>query len=910
MTSEEYKRLIRKLIGIARSRDDAKALADAFEVVKAYDEQMRISVYDAEGGEVHFVDASGGGAADAHDYSHEIRLLAEGMLASGRSEYVSTLLEVELESLFFDAPYDFDAFCRYIESEREERNQFYLPRRKQLLPLARSLQDLEMGRIKLLGLSLPPGVGKALANETPVLTRNGWKAHGDLVVGDEVIGLDGKYKKVLAVHPKCMMDCEVEFSNGEKIICHENHEWPIHDRGKRSGHDYVAETKRLEKRKLNSGGEIGHRGHRYVIQAMHRGYVQGEEKDLPLDPYTLGVWLGDGTNTNPTICCAKDDISVIERVIRNGYEPRWQTTHKTTGVLYFGFGFRSILRSMGMCCSRRTLEKHIPPEYLTASVEQRLQLLAGLLDTDGTLTESKYTFTTAEPALRDSFKDLLATFGWRGCVRYYPPILSSSGIQGKRGYYNISFTPDIEIPCELERKRNKEPHKQRAIGFKDIRRVDPVEGNCITVEDGVYLVGKTLIPTHNSTIAIFYICWTSGRHPELQSIIASHNIEFVRGVYDEILRIMSPKGEYLWHKVFPGSPVVGTNAKDLRIDLGKRKRFQSVMLTSVKSGNAGKLRATNLLYCDDLVEGIEQAMNRDRMDALWRSYTVDLKQREQGNFVRELHISTRWSVHDVLGRLEATYGGRPEARFINVPVEDEETGRSNFNYPYGLGYTEQTISELKEAMDSQIFKALYMGTPVEYEGQLSAEEELRRYFELPDGEPDAVMAVCDTKTTGSDYCVLPVVYQYGNDFFVEDVVCENYAPDVVETSVVQMLLKHNVQTAQFESNVAGGKMAQVVQRRVEEAGGRTHITTKWTNSVKDTKIMVNAPWVKQHCIFKDNSVIKGAENAEYRLMLRQLTNYTLAGKNKHDDVPDAFAQLALYVDNRASAKIKLGKRWF
>lgn len=573
MTSEEYKRLIRKLIGIARSRDDAKALADAFEVVKAYDEQMRISVYDTEGGEVHFVDASGGGAADAHDYSHEIRLLAEGMLASGRSEYVSTLLEVELESLFFDAPYDFDAFCRYIESEREERNQFYLPRRKQLLPLARSLQDLEMGRIKLLGLSLPPGIGK-------------------------------------------------------------------------------------------------------------------------------------------------------------------------------------------------------------------------------------------------------------------------------------------------------------------------------------------------SALAIFYICWTSGRHPELQSIIASHNIEFVRGVYDEILRIMSPKGEYLWYKVFPGSPVVGTNAKDLRIDLGKRKRFQSVMLTSVKSGNAGKLRATNLLYCDDLVEGIEQAMNRDRMDALWRSYTVDLKQREQGNFVRELHISTRWSVHDVLGRLEATYGGRPEARFINVPVEDEETGRSNFNYPYGLGYTEQTISELKEAMDSQIFKALYMGTPVEYEGQLYAEEELRRYFELPDGEPDAVMAVCDTKTTGSDYCVLPVVYQYGNDFFVEDVVCENYAPDVVETSVVQMLLKHNVQTAQFESNVAGGKMAQVVQRRVEEAGGRTHITTKWTNSVKDTKIMVNAPWVKQHCIFKDNSVIKGAENAEYRLMLRQLTNYTLAGKNKHDDVPDAFAQLALYVDNRASAKIKLGKRWF
>lgn len=576
METKEYRKLINKLVHRAEAESDAKALSDAFELVKSYDEQVRLSVYDADGAEVRMVDALGE-SGDAHEMSKRIRLLAEKLLAGG-SAYVSTLMDVELESLFFDAPYDFDAFCRYIESERDDDKQFYLPRRKQLYPLVRSLQDLEMGRLKLLGISLAPGVGK-------------------------------------------------------------------------------------------------------------------------------------------------------------------------------------------------------------------------------------------------------------------------------------------------------------------------------------------------STLAIFFMCWTSGRHPELQSIIGSHNIEFVRSVYAEILRIISPKGEYLWHRVFPSVPLVGTNAKDLRIDLGKRKRFQTIELTSIKSGNAGKLRATNLLYCDDLVEGVEQAMSRDRMDALWRSYTVDLKQREQGNGpcgngVRELHISTRWSVHDVLGRLEETYGGRPNTKFINLPVEDPETGHSNFNYPYGLGYTDEMIAELKEAMDPQLFRALYLGLPVEYEGQLYPEEELRRYFSLPDGEPDAILAVCDTKTTGSDYCVLPVVYQYGSDYYVEDVVCENYGPDVVETNVVQMLLKHNVQQAQFESNVAGGKMAQVVQKRVEEGGGRTNITTKWTNSVKDTKIMVNASWVKNRCLFKDDSVIKGSAWAEYRLMLRQLTGYTLAGKNKHDDVPDAFAQLALYVDGRQGAKLKLSKRWF
>ena len=575
MTGEEYRQLINKLMGIARSRSDAKALADAFEIVKAYDEQSRLEVFDAEGRSVILSDLTDG-SIDAHGYSTQIRRLAEEMLASGRSEYVSTLLDIELESLFFDAPYDFDAFCRFLESERDERARFYEPRRKQLYPLAMSLQQLEMGIIKRLLISMPPGTGK-------------------------------------------------------------------------------------------------------------------------------------------------------------------------------------------------------------------------------------------------------------------------------------------------------------------------------------------------TTLAIFFVCWTSGRHPEMQSIIGSHSNEFVRGVYDEILRILSPSGEYLWNRVFPHVGVAGTNAKNLRIDLGKRKRFETIELVSIKAALAGKVRATNLIYGDDYVEGSEQASSRERMDELFRKVTTDVLQRGQGPSIKHLMIATRWTPFDVIGRMESIYGGRPDTRVINLPVKDPVTGKSNFFYPYNLGYDDKTIAEIEEAIDPTDFKALYMGQPIFREGQLYPEEELQRYFELPDPavvEPDAILAVCDTKTTGSDYCVLPVVYQYGDKFYVEDVVCENYAPDVVETSVVQMLLKHKVQAAQFESNVAGGKMAQVCQQRIDEAGGRTHITTKWTQANKETKIQVNAAWVKKHCLFKDNSVIKGSEWAEYRLMLRQLTQYTLMGKNKHDDVPDAFAQLALYIDGKVKAKLKLEKRWF
>ena len=131
MTNSEYRALISKLIERTSARKDAKALSDAFELVKAYDEQVRLDVFDAAGSQVQISELSGE-AADSHSYSQRIRRLAEGMLADGQSDYVSTLLDIVQESLFFDSPYDFDAFCRYVESEREERNQFYMPRRKQL----------------------------------------------------------------------------------------------------------------------------------------------------------------------------------------------------------------------------------------------------------------------------------------------------------------------------------------------------------------------------------------------------------------------------------------------------------------------------------------------------------------------------------------------------------------------------------------------------------------------------------------------------------------------------------------------------------------------------------------------------------------------------------------------------------
>ena len=426
-------------------------------------------------------------------------------------------------------------------------------------------------------------------------------------------------------------------------------------------------------------------------------------------------------------------------------------------------------------------------------------------------------------------------------------------------------------------------------------------------DDKLDLLAISLPPgSGKTTLAIFYLTWLAGKHSDEPMLTGSHSNSFVRGVYDECLRILDPQGEYLWHDVFPTVSVSNTNAKDCRIDLGKRKRFETLEFTSIGTGNAGLYRASKLLYCDDLVSGIEVALSKERLDKLWETYTTDLRQRKIGDHCKELHIATRWSVHDVIGRLEHDYGDSDRAKFIVIPALDEND-ESNFDYAYGVGFNTKFYHEQRNIMEDASWRALYMNQPIEREGLLYQEDELRRYFELPDGEPDAIISVCDTKDRGTDYCGMPIAYQYGQDFYIEKIICDNSNPEIVETRLVMALLEHKVQMSRFESNSAGGRVAQKVQEQVKAKGGHTKITTKYTTANKETKIIVNSPWIKEHCLFKDNSVIT---DKEYKKALNFLCTYTMAGKNKNDDIPDAFAQLSEFAQSLEGNKVTVFQRPF
>ncbi len=408
-----------------------------------------------------------------------------------------------------------------------------------------------------------------------------------------------------------------------------------------------------------------------------------------------------------------------------------------------------------------------------------------------------------------------------------------------------------------------------------------------------------------SGLAQFYLDWLAGRNPLLGMLVASHNTAFLRGMYEETCRELDPLGEYTYAEIFPERRIVKTNALDLKIDVDKPQRFSTFQFRSIQGGNAGLARAVQLLYMDDIVEGIEEAMSEERLEAKWTKVNTDLLQRTQGNICKILLIMTRWSVRDPIGRFQKIHEDNPRALFLTMPALNEND-ESNFDYGGHIGFSTDYYHSIRDLMDEASFRALYMNEPVERSGILFSPDELQRFFDLPTDEPDAIWAVCDTKNKGDDYFCMPIAYQYGNRFYIAKIICDNKTPEVVEPRLVDALCAHGVKMARFESNSAGGRIAENVQAKVKERGGITKIVTKYSTANKETRIIVDSAFVKEHFLF----LSPDKYDAEYRLAMNMLAAYTMSGKNRHDDVPDAMSMLADFVQAKVSNIVQVVKRPF
>lgn len=426
------------------------------------------------------------------------------------------------------------------------------------------------------------------------------------------------------------------------------------------------------------------------------------------------------------------------------------------------------------------------------------------------------------------------------------------------------------------------------------------------IDDELDILSISMPPgTGKTTLGEFFISFVMGHYPNTPNLMSSHSGFMTRMFYDAVLNIIT-SNEYCWSDVFPDVIFEGNNAKEETINLGRWQPFKTLTCRPIRGSLTGVTRCEGFLYVDDLVSGIEEALSIDRLDKLYGEYTTDLKSRKKKK-AKEIHIATRWSIHDVIGRLERMYEGNPRAEFIAVPDIDPKTGKSNFDYDYDVGFDEKYFHDMEMSMDDVSYRCLYKSDPIEREGILYHPTELQRYLGgLPDREPDSILAICDTKDTGTDYNFLGVFYQYGDRYYLEDLVFKNIDPGTLDELNSDMLVKHHVQQAQFESNKEGSRTANEVERLVREKGGRCHITKKYTTQNKETKIIVNSSWVKEHVIFKD--ITEYEPKSDYGVMMSFLCSYTQLGKNKHDDAPDALAMFAQFVDALLGGEGQVMKR--
>lgn len=452
----------------------------------------------------------------------------------------------------------------------------------------------------------------------------------------------------------------------------------------------------------------------------------------------------------------------------------------------------------------------------------------------------------------------------------------------------------------LEKKREPKerfymPRRKQLI---NIGLVDAFQG---MIDDKYDILCFSMPPgTAKTTAEKFFNSLIIGWFPIDFSLFYSHSGDITKMYYESMLEIVGNSDEYAWREIFPDLSITKTDAKMEQFNVGKFKPFPSMQCTSVGSKNAGKVRASKFLLVDDMIGGIEEALNPTILEKLWNKYSVDARQRKtqdsDGKNCKEIHIATRWSVNDVIGRIQRMYAGNPRVKIISVPDVDPQTGESNFDYEYG-GFTKEFFADQQFLMDEISYRCLYKQDPIEREGLLFPEDKIRRYFNLPHGQAELITAQCDTKGKGTDYFVLPVLQKYGDDYYCVDCVCDNSADyETQYENASNVLVNNEVQECEFESNAGGDRVALEVNKRVEKKGWVCNITSRPTETNKEARIFQCSSWILQHVIFKDESLYSPKE--PYGVMMSLLKQYSVSGKKQLDDVPDVFSNFALKIQKK------------
>jgi hypothetical protein len=330
---------------------------------------------------------------------------------------------------------------------------------------------------------------KALACSTPILTTKGWSTMGELKDGDEVYAPDGQPTKVLNAHPiRLGRPCyEVRFRDGQVIVSDADHLWSVYDRKRGKNRECVLTTKEL--------AEAKGWGRQYRFSVPVTEPLQAPDVELPIDPWLLGEWLGDGDTKSTTLTSGEQDLPyLLGRLDDLGCEYQVGRYEGRAPKVYL-YGHRHVFEAFNLLGN-----KHIPDRYMRASEQQRRQLLAGLMDSDGTVKGHQVSICMVREGLMRQVLQLVRSLGYRATWN------ETTNKYGK--VYWVKFSSRVGTsPFRMPRKT--EIFNQNAIGsIQDLRRnsivtvseVETVPTRCITVahESSLYLAGEGFVPTHNT----------------------------------------------------------------------------------------------------------------------------------------------------------------------------------------------------------------------------------------------------------------------------------------------------------------------------------------------------------------------------------------------------------------------------
>jgi len=334
---------------------------------------------------------------------------------------------------------------------------------------------------------------RPISLDTPIVTINGWKTMGELTKDDKVYDANGQPCKVVGMSPVYKgRPCNVvAFNNGTDIVADDDHEWTVVEKSKRKSSGYEWTTKTLQTKKLIPGTHFIR-----VVQPL-----QGSDVQLPINPYALGMWLGNGTTDEPSISHSVEDMAEVVQYL--GYPVG--NVHKskgTTAITRTILGVRKLFTAAGLLGN-----KHIPAKYLRASYEQRLALLQGLMDSDGTITPAgQCGFSNTNKSIIEGMKELLRTFGIQAtCLTRDRVGEEHDGIRHTLIDYQFSFTtrlPVFKLTRKADRlgKRAEQNKRTTLLKIVSVTPTASVPVRCIEIDSPshLYLAGVGMVPTHNS----------------------------------------------------------------------------------------------------------------------------------------------------------------------------------------------------------------------------------------------------------------------------------------------------------------------------------------------------------------------------------------------------------------------------